>query len=123
VIGEGDEALGDFASKIGRELLENGSSTSISLDEVAARLGDKASDTSIVAAVLDFLESEGATVDAGPSPDLVRILRDVLVTARLVKSQGASLRVASIAEKLDVEPRLVRVALLYAEVLMRGKSA
>jgi lactam utilization protein B len=118
-IPKGDENLVEFAEKVGLSLSsERG--IRVTLDEVAEALGERASDTAAVSALLDYLESRGVDVDAGPSPDLIQLLRNVLQIARSEKTQGRKVQVGSIAEKLQMEPRLVRVALLYAEVLMRG---
>jgi hypothetical protein len=118
-IPKGEENLVEFAERVGLSLSsERG--IRVTLDEVAEALGERASDTAAVSALLDYLESRGVDVDTGPSPDLIQVLRNVLHVARSERSRGVKVQVASIASKLQVEPRLVRVALLYAEVLMRG---
>lgn len=95
----------------------------ISLDEVAVVLGDHAGNTELVSRVLDVLEAQGCDVDAGPGLELGGLLKQILVLARQERSAGRSVGISALAEALELEPRLVRVALLYAEVLMRGRGA
>jgi hypothetical protein len=120
--GSPEESPESYAKRVG-EVLARDSGLQLSLDEVAHSLGDRASDVRFVAALLDFLEERGVRVESGESPALAPLLREVLTTARQARLHGEVARVSVIAEQLQVEPRLVRVALLYAEVLMRGRDA
>jgi hypothetical protein len=119
--GLNQESLNLLVERVGRELARD-KGPSVDLDAVALALGDHASSTLAVSALLEFLESQGIAVDSGPSAELAPLLRDVLALARSERSRGVEVRIATLAERLGVEPRLVRVALLYAEVLMRGTA-
>jgi hypothetical protein len=114
-----DESPESYAQRVGESLARD-PNFQPSLEAVAQVLGDRASDVRFVSALLDFLEGHGLDVDAGESPQLAPLLRDVLGSARAIRLEGTPPRVSIIAERLEMEPRLVRVALLYAEVLMRG---
>lgn len=116
--GESPEAL---ARCLSPRLLEGG--RRVSLDAIAEALGPMASSTPHINALMDQLESQGATVEAGELPDLRGLLARVLESARAKRALGAPASVDSIALELGLEARLVRVALLYAEVLMRGRPA
>lgn len=112
-----------LVERYGAALLERSRSQggSVSLDEVATVLGDHAGNTELVSRVLEVFETEGQAVEAESSPELGGLLGQVLTLARQERAAGRSVGISALAGALQVEPRLVRVALLYAEVLMRGK--
>lgn len=117
-------ALEVLAERFASELLDQRKATgvAISLDDVAAVLGEHAGNTELVSSVLDDLETRGCTIDPGPRPELGGLLKQVLTLARQERAAGRSVGISALAESLELEPRLVRVALLYAEVLMRGRG-
>lgn len=93
----------------------------ISLDRIAEALGPLAISPPHISALIDRLEEKGIEVEAGQIPDLGELLGKVLGAARARRREGLAVSTVALGAELDLEPRLVRVALLYAEVLMRGR--
>lgn len=107
------------AVRLAEALVEGGER--ISLDRIAEALGPLAISPPHISALIDRLEEKGIEVEAGQIPDLGELLGKVLGAARARRREGLAVSTVALGAELDLEPRLVRVALLYAEVLMRGR--
>lgn len=116
-----DDAPGPLARRLAARLLESGKA--VSLDAIAEALGRRAGSPPHINALIERLEVLGASIETGDLPDLRGLLARVLGCARGLRARSLSPSVDAIALELGLEPRLVRVALLYGEVLMRGRPA
>ncbi|OQX67939.1 MAG: hypothetical protein B6A08_12785 [Sorangiineae bacterium NIC37A_2] len=116
---KGEESPELVAVRLAEALIDAGEG--ISLDRIAEALGPLAISPPHISALIDRLEEKGVAVQTGEIPDLGDLLGRVLRAARERRRQGLTVSTVALGAELNLEPRLVRVALLYAEVLMRGR--
>ncbi len=116
---QGGESPEVVAVRLAETLIDAGQD--LSLDRIAEALGPLAISPPHISALIDRLEEKGVEVQTGEIPDLGNLLGRVLGAARARRREGLTVSTVALGAELNLEPRLVRVALLYAEVLMRGR--
>jgi hypothetical protein len=89
----------------------------VTLDEVGQAIGEDAVGSAEVEALLDCLESAGATIVESSASGLAPLLKTVIETARELRAEGKRPSPENVAERSGLSARAVRVALLYADVL------
>lgn len=94
---------------------------SVSLDEIGEAIGLDWATADQIESLFQKLEAQGfAVADESPA-SLAPLLAQVLAAARELRTAGLGKTPSSIAERTGLTPRQVRVALLYGEVLGRGR--
>lgn len=95
--------------------------TSVSLDEIGEAIGGDWVTPLDIERVFEAIESHGARVGDEARASLAPLLGQVLKAARALRVAGGVVTPSSVAAASGLEEREVRVALLYAEVLARGR--
>ena len=116
------KALAQVATPRGATVADGGTGAAklrVTLDQVGESIGIEAVTAPQIDELITALEAAGILVESELGPGVQPLLHRVLLAARQLKSQGASVAPERVAEASGLSVREVRVALLYAEVLYR----
>lgn len=91
----------------------------VSLDALADAIGTRAVTPPEIDEMMRRLEERGRIIEQPDAIDLPRLLRDVLGTARELRTEGEVASTRAIAARLDVPETSVHAALLFARTLSR----
>ncbi len=110
----------DWLDRVVAQLSVDGPRT-VSLDQIGEAIGLDWATAAQIEHLFQKLEARGfAVADESPA-SLAPLLARVLAAARELRTAGLAKTPSSIAERTGLTPREVRVALLYGEVLGRGR--
>lgn len=123
-VGESHEAwVRGVLSRLGLEGPHAAAPRTVSLDEIGEAIGLEWASPDRVEALFVSLEASGHRIGDVEAVDLGPWLVRTLAAARSERAAGRSVTPRALAEVTGLEPRQVRVALLYADVLARGHRA